>query len=71
LIFSTAQEQRDIEICYKLGANSYITKPMSFESLIKTVRSMADYWFGVAALPLLEPIIACGINEDEQSGTNN
>ena len=54
LIFSTSQEQEQIELSYKLGANSYITKPMSFDDLVKTVRCLSDYWFGVALLPLTE-----------------
>ena len=28
--------------CYELGANSYITKPNSFENLIKTVAAAAQ-----------------------------
>jgi DNA-binding response OmpR family regulator len=51
LIFSTSQEQEQVELSYKLGANPYITKPMSFHDLINTVRCLSDYWFGIAKLP--------------------
>ena len=57
LIFSTAKEQEQIELCYKLGANSYITKPMTFDNLIKTVKCLSDYWFSVAELPIPERLL--------------
>ncbi len=57
LIFSTAKEQDQIELCYKLGANSYITKPMTFDNLIKTVKCLSDYWFSVAELPIPERLL--------------
>ncbi|MGO9018495.1 MAG: response regulator [Syntrophobacteraceae bacterium] len=64
LIYSTAEEQEQIELCYKIGANSYITKPMSFESLVKTVRCLSEYWFGIAKLPPAERLCACLPCED-------
>ena len=51
LIFSTTKEQENIELYYKLGADSYITEPMSFDNLIKTVKCLSDYWFGLEELP--------------------
>ena len=64
LIFSTAKEQEQIEVCYKLGANSYITKPMSFENLVKTVRCLSEYWFDIAKLPPSERLCTCLPCED-------
>ena len=46
-------------MCYNLGANSYIIKPMSFDDLIKNVKCLADYWFGIAELPPPERPKAC------------
>jgi CheY-like chemotaxis protein len=66
LIFSTSKEQEQIELCYKLGANSYITKPMSFEDLVKTVKCVADYWFGITELPLSERLCGCHACEDQR-----
>ncbi|SPF46341.1 Response regulator receiver protein [Syntrophobacter sp. SbD1] len=67
LIFSTAKDQEQIEVCYKLGANSYITKPMAFENLVKTVRCLSEYWFDIAELPLSERLLKCLPSEDEPS----
>jgi len=59
VIFSTAKEEDSIEPYYKLGANSYFTKPMSFDNLIKTVKCLSDYWFGIAGSPPSERLCAC------------
>ncbi|MCW3120826.1 MAG: response regulator [Flavipsychrobacter sp.] len=44
IIFSTTNNEQEMKRCYELGANSYITKPNSFESLIKTVAALRGYW---------------------------
>ena len=44
IIFSTTNNEHEMRRCYELGANSYITKPNSFESLIKTVAALRSYW---------------------------
>jgi two-component system response regulator len=44
IIFSTTNNEQEMKRCYELGANSYITKPNSFESLIKTVSALRSYW---------------------------
>ena len=65
LIFSTSEAQEQIELCYKLGANSYITKPITFDKLLETVKCLSQYWFGIADLPLSERILsACAPCEE-------
>jgi len=44
IIFSTTNNEQEMRRCYELGANSYITKPNSFESLLKTVAALRSYW---------------------------
>jgi len=44
VIFSTTNNEQEMRRCYELGANSYITKPNSFESLLKTVAALRSYW---------------------------
>ena len=36
---------------YDLGANSFVTKPVAFEGLLKVIRSFKDYWLEIVALP--------------------
>lgn len=44
IIFSTTNNEHEMKRCYELGANSYITKPSSFERLQHTVLALCDYW---------------------------
>jgi two-component system response regulator len=51
IIFSTTNNEQEMRRCYELGANSYITKPNSFESLIKTVSALRSYWITTTSIP--------------------
>lgn len=51
VIFSTTNNEQEMRRCYELGANSYITKPNSFENLIKTVAALRCYWMLTTSIP--------------------
>lgn len=51
VILTTSSDSRDIDKCYDLGASTYIQKPVTFTGLTDAIRTMKDYWFGVAILP--------------------
>lgn len=51
VIFSTTNSRLEMERCYELGANSYITKPNSFEQLIQTVAAIRQYWLNINNRP--------------------
>ncbi|MFC3121710.1 response regulator [Agaribacter flavus] len=51
VVLTTSNDAKDIEKCYDLGASTYIQKPVDFEGLTQAIRTMKDYWFGVAILP--------------------
>jgi two-component system response regulator len=44
IIFSTTNNELEMKRCYELGANSYITKPNSFEHLLITIAALRNYW---------------------------
>ncbi len=48
VVFTTSSDREDIARAYALGANSYVVKPANFTDLRRTLRVIADYWFGVA-----------------------
>ncbi len=52
IVFSTTNNEMEMRRCYELGANSYITKPNSFESLIKTVAALRTYWIFTTSIPV-------------------
>lgn len=52
IIFSTTNNEQEMRRCYELGANSYITKPNSFENLLKTVAALRSYWMQPSGISL-------------------
>ncbi len=55
VILTTSREEEDILKTYDLGANSFISKPVGFESLVQLVTTMTRYWFQLVELPPAEP----------------
>lgn len=51
IVFSTTNNEMEMRRCYEMGANSYITKPSSFEGLIKTVAALRTYWLVTSRIP--------------------
>lgn len=50
IVFTTSRSQEDITHSYDLGANSFITKPSSYEGMIEVLRTLGRYWFEVVTL---------------------
>ena len=51
IIFSTSENSCDIQTCYKMHANSYITKSFNTKKLFKKIASLGEYWLETNKLP--------------------
>jgi two-component system response regulator len=52
VILTTSGDERDIEGCYALGANTYVQKPVDLDGLFAAIQRLKEYWFEIAILPL-------------------
>ena len=53
VVLTTSHADTDIERIYDLGANSFISKPLDFQSLVNLMRLLGQYWFKAVELPAL------------------
>jgi CheY-like chemotaxis protein len=44
VVLTSSKEDRDIVESYKLGVNSYVSKPVEFDEFIDAVSTMGFYW---------------------------
>lgn len=51
VVLTSSKEELDLEACYKLGVNSYITKPVEFDEFAKVVGELGFYWLLVNKQP--------------------
>ncbi len=51
VVLTTSRAEEDIYRSYDLGVNSFIIKPVSFDSLVNIMRSLALYWLDIVEIP--------------------
>jgi CheY-like chemotaxis protein len=57
VILTSSKAEEDICRSYDLGVNSYVTKPVTFDSLVELMQTLGRYWFEIVDLP---PWDGCG-----------
>ena len=51
VVLTTSRADTDIDRIYHLGANSFITKPVRYDSLVQVMRAISQYWLNIVELP--------------------
>lgn len=51
VVMTTSKADEDILRTYDLGAESYVTKPVTFQALVDVVATMGRYWLEIVELP--------------------
>lgn len=51
IVMTNSDDERDIEDCYEMGANTYIRKPLNWSSFFEAMQRLKEYWFEIAILP--------------------
>jgi CheY-like chemotaxis protein len=51
VVLTTSDSPDDINECYKLCANCYVTKPVEFEEFIDAVKTIHDFWVKTSRRP--------------------
>ncbi len=50
-VLTVSRDERDINLMYDLGANAYITKPLSYNQLVEALQLQEKLWFDISKLP--------------------
>ena len=51
VVISTSKAEEDVLRSYDLGVSSFISKPVTYDSLLALVRTLSHYWFHTVRLP--------------------
>ena len=51
VVLTTSKAEEDVYRSYSLGANSFITKPVTFTAMVEVIKVLGEYWFEIVELP--------------------
>ncbi len=44
VMLTSSKEQNDLLLCYRLGVNAYVVKPVDFTEFVDVIRHLAHFW---------------------------
>ena len=51
VMLTTSDQEKDIIDSYRLGVNSYISKPVRINDFVEAVSKLEEFWFSLSLLP--------------------
>jgi CheY-like chemotaxis protein len=51
VMLTSSGETQDLRMCYRLGANGYVVKPVDAKQFTQAIRDLAAYWLGTNQPP--------------------
>jgi len=51
VVLTSSDAIRDVNTAYRLGANSFMVKPMDFSDVVQMSRFLTDYWLETSKTP--------------------
>jgi CheY-like chemotaxis protein len=51
VVISSSTDESDVQRSYGQHANCYVAKPVELDAFMQAIRSVIEFWFGVAELP--------------------
>ena len=51
VVFTSSAAELDVDRCYELKANAFVTKPIEMAEFMSTVGAIRDFWLHTARLP--------------------
>ena len=69
VVMTASREECDIVESYRLGANSYIVKPVDFEQFTEAMRTISLYWLLLNKLPLPPYRFAGNLHDEPADAT--
>ncbi len=54
VVLTTSNAEADILRSYDLGVNAFITKPVTFDGLVRALQVLGDFWFEIVRIPSVD-----------------
>ncbi|MDH3659268.1 MAG: response regulator [Alphaproteobacteria bacterium] len=51
IVMTNSDDEHDIDVCYEIGANTFVQKPLEWDSFFEAMKRLKEYWFEIAVLP--------------------
>ncbi|HBB91524.1 MAG TPA: two-component system response regulator, partial [Bacteroidales bacterium] len=52
-MLTSSREEKDLVECYRLGANSYVVKPVDISQFIDSIKAVGQYWAIINVVPVV------------------